>query len=599
MSSDEGVTLQNYILAFSFTLLLFSVLNITSFNLILAIIATLLIYLITGYTVLTALHILPLVLIELNYYQIISKATFDLVLLASSLVPILYAESRDIIDTKTIITSLLKYPKPNLAIPFMAAGVHYLLSSLLVYAITVVGEHAIYASETLVLPAIISVPYIIGLLISYNAKLFHRDYLPLFPALALAPFTLAPLITLIRMLDIDNKMQLSTLYYSRRGNCISIGTIIAVLAYNPRDKMDLVTGVREESIEWGWLRTQERKYCIPLEVKAPTHVLIIGASGAGKSYTVATIVKNATNCLQQQVPIIVIDPHGEYGRLLGKDYEVINALEYMPDIMDPFNEPIELHIERIIEYYRTMVNLGPLQEQLLREALIDLYTQYNSSQTSSKPSLEELERILSTIANHEPRAEQLVNYTRLLRSLLRGKRTLTTETIAEKKVIIDLSSLPTEWAKRIYVDTLLRLLYTYLTRKGITDNPRLLLVVDEAHLFAPPTRQQRMQSMLVKGALEMRKYGVVIIIATQNPTKIDRAIIANTSYKLVLPLFDPLEVDQAVKILTLSESNSKNNIVAATIPHLSRGLIVAKDREIPQPLIIRLEQCSNYFQHKL
>lgn len=71
-----------------------------------------------------------------------------------------------------------------------------------------------------------------------------------------------------------------------------------------------LTGTEETGLQVGSLKRLEMKIWFP--VKKIGRVFIVGKPGSGKSYTVGVVVEEL---LKKSVPVVIIDPHGEYSSL--------------------------------------------------------------------------------------------------------------------------------------------------------------------------------------------------------------------------------------------------------------------------------------------
>ena len=88
------------------------------------------------------------------------------------------------------------------------------------------------------------------------------------------------------------------------------------------------------------------------------------------------------------------------------------------------------------------------------------------------------------------------------------------------------------------------------------------IVVDEAHNFAPEHTSNRLRARvadrLIQIASEGRKYGLYLILATQRPTKLHRALVPECENSCILRIQSQLEVEFASKTLGIPPQDAGN-----------------------------------------
>jgi DNA helicase HerA-like ATPase len=121
--------------------------------------------------------------------------------------------------------------------------------------------------------------------------------------------------------------------------------------------------------------------------------------------------------------------------------------------------------------------------------------------------------------------------------------------------------------QKMFLDVLAEDIFFNAKQKGETDKPREFIVIDEAHLFMSDDNEH----ILVKIALEARKYGLGLILASQAFHHFSEDIISNTSCKVCLGLDEMYHITSAKK-LTIEPKRFKY-----IIPHKS-ALIQVKEK---------------------
>jgi DNA helicase HerA-like ATPase len=104
-----------------------------------------------------------------------------------------------------------------------------------------------------------------------------------------------------------------------------------------------------------------------------------------------------------------------------------------------------------------------------------------------------------------------------------------------------------EPAKNLVSQMLAKQLFREARRLGRTDGLRQLLVVDEAHNVAP--RNPDYQSVLDQIAIENRKYGQGLLVATTSPSQLSEALLRNASTRICHQLDDGRDIDLVLRFM--------------------------------------------------
>jgi len=111
----------------------------------------------------------------------------------------------------------------------------------------------------------------------------------------------------------------------------------------------------------------------------------------------------------------------------------------------------------------------------------------------------------------------------------------------------------------------------------------ILVIVEEAHIFAPREHKTQAAHWLGKIAREGRKFGIGLGIVSQRPKKLDDDILSQTNTKIILRLVEPHDqryVQQA------SEQISED--LLSDIASLGIGEAVIVGFAIPLPAMVKI-----------
>ncbi len=361
-------------------------------------------------------------------------------------------------------------------------------------------------------------------------------------------------------------------------------------------------GATEQSLEIG-------KYTLDLDAKAyldgdkffQRHAALLGSTGSGKSWTVATILERAAKL--PSANLIVFDLHGEYRKLSYADHLRIPGpddlgaanpeLLYLPYWLMNCEELTAMFVEssEFTAHNQTLVFQDTVfdeKEKLLKAAK---KTEVLNSFTIDSPVPFDLGIVVAEIRRLN---DEMVQGTRGLKQgnffgqfsrflariagklndrrygfLFQAPNELHTyesfHSLAEQLLafsdkhkgikVIDFSEVPSD-VLPVMLGIVARLIY-YL-QFWMPDEKRhpVALVCDEAHIYLPRDKgnpnQQRALDNFEKIAKEGRKYGVSLMIVSQRPSDVSATILSQCNNVMALRLTNSNDIS-AVKNM-MSES---------------------------------------------
>jgi len=466
-----------------------------------------------------------------------------------------------------------------------------LLAALLAYIQAIIAE--LYGYK---LPGFITgITVIFSSALSVFLLILLWHYYELLGITLLASFTLSvawstPALTLLPLALIPSSL-IDYLPQTRTQQNIEFGEIVAILEKKPLIRYQKSLG---KGFKWWWSRVPFKPMYRHNILNEPNqHIAIFGTSGSGKSTLASTILLQLYRTLN--VKFIVIDPHGEYRSLIkDTNYRLIDASKtaFNPLVLITGETPAE-RAKQIVDIMRALYRIGPLQASILEEAILDAYVLYGldpytpyMGETTSFPKPFDIIKVLSNYYNNEHVSiHSLLKYVKGL--LFYGDNSIDINLLLKENVILDLHRLPTPTHQLFYVETIARLLVEAFRKEGRTDKLRRVIVIDEAHIFLPRSSQR--ESPLSRLFVELRKYGVMGILVTQNPLDIDERILVNTSLKISLALNEPKALNYVARILVGFEIEDRVEALKAILASLPRGYALVKPSALPSPLLIRLK----------
>jgi DNA helicase HerA-like ATPase len=306
------------------------------------------------------------------------------------------------------------------------------------------------------------------------------------------------------------------------------------------------------------------------EVRVPLtsfqrHVCILGKSGAGKSVTGMILARQ----LSQHCSVLVLDRTGEFASSLGHlsrttVYEPGRNLTVSPfTVDDPVSgrgtsDDVERAVSLMEHYLQVSIGTGltPLQARVFREAL-----GYCLESLTPRAGIS---HVIGTLRVMQMRLRGMKGWAESIEAVISrlhpfsvgrlagvfdaDSPALETKRLFEPGLhIIDLEPLDTDEAKNLLCQTVASQVSGHGRRMGITQQLRFVLLVDEAHHISP--NQRNYLSVLERYALELRKYGMGLVVIATRPTLISENILANCNTVICHQLTGSKDIDLALNYM--------------------------------------------------
>lgn len=317
------------------------------------------------------------------------------------------------------------------------------------------------------------------------------------------------------------------------------------------------------------------------------HLMVVGESGFGKTYALQCIL---TDLARQGIPSVVLDlgqsfdleASNQHFRRLGNPRELmvghqgigLNPLEIRSgDLNGPINVAV-----RVADTFARIYNIGIQQQAMLRDAIIHSYQrkgikfEITDSWQSPPPTLSSVDRVLGDWSEDPEFPGQ--STARTLRSHLSNffifntfrpdGMTFSWSTLLNEKrvVIINLKGLEGK-TQKVVSEFLLWDLYSYLVARG-PQPVHAFVVLDEAHNLSFDR-----DTPVDKIVREARKFGLGLIVASQQPSDFGDTVFSNTGSKLLFQLAD--EKEKLTKRIRAKSADLPPGTLKDILGRLSRG----------------------------
>jgi DNA phosphorothioation-dependent restriction protein DptH len=319
------------------------------------------------------------------------------------------------------------------------------------------------------------------------------------------------------------------------------------------------------------------------------HLMIIGESGYGKTYTTQCLIAELA---QKNIPSVIFD----YGQGFSLDtvssvfLEFLNPIEILASdrgidinpleiFAADMNGPINVTV-RVSDTFNRIYNIGVQQNSVLQSAILGSFEEKGIQKDNKgtwknePPFLSDVKEKLDEMSNLDGSPEQKI--AAKLKSHISTFFIYNTfrkngESISWEKIIKSGNSIFIVQLKgfegktsKIVTEFLLWDLYNYLVSEG--PKPlRLFCVLDEAHNLS--FEKDSPADKLVR---EGRKFGLGLIFASQQPEDFSSTAYSNTATKVVFQVLD--DTKKVSKKLALKCRNYSNpDQILQTISGLPRG----------------------------
>lgn len=324
------------------------------------------------------------------------------------------------------------------------------------------------------------------------------------------------------------------------------------------------------------------------------HVAVLGATGSGKSYAVGVLIEEL---LEKNIPVLVIDPHGEYGtfRQPNKNSEEVKrcqdfgvtpkgyrAVTFFPKGLSK-NGGSELTISMgDLDAYAIseICGMSDVQSDLLFLAVKKLGEERQSYDPETlalavEEAAEEWKFQKNTILSTLRRIT-------VLRELGIFGEGFSTSDIVKPGVlsIVDLSEDMDERVRRIVAGVILQKIFQARKRSNI---PPAFVVVEESHRFAPQEANTYSRRQMRKIAREGRKFGLGLCITSQRIAGLDKDILSQCGTKIIFRIEGNYDLEYLKPYLDYSSADD-----IGRIPLLPNGIAIASGVATQHPIVTEI-----------
>ncbi len=352
-----------------------------------------------------------------------------------------------------------------------------------------------------------------------------------------------------------------------------------------------VLNLKKEGLYIGVLETNEDVpvFLDPQELISK-HIAVLAATGSGKSYTVGVLIEEiAEKC----IPVIVIDPHGEYVSMRMPNEENNKALfekfgvepksydvqHYSPDPrVNPGAMQLSFGYEDITPQEITM--LFPSKPTASQLAL--LYAAMKRVKTTKQKY--NIESIIEEVEQSQSQSKwNVINMLEMIKDMKifsENPTPITKLVMPGKITVINLRGVSQEVQAYVVYKIVEKL---FEARKIGMVNP-CFLVIEEAHNFIPQSEAKISAKIIKNVASEGRKFGLGLCVISQRPARVDKNVISQCNTQIILRMINPNDL----KAVSYAEGLSAE--LEREIKNLNTGTALIIGQEFPIFVKIRVRK---------
>lgn len=333
---------------------------------------------------------------------------------------------------------------------------------------------------------------------------------------------------------------------------------------------------------------------LDMNTLAQKHVSVLAKTGAGKSYTVGVLLESF---MLAGVPLVILDPHGEYGSLrrANTDKNDLRTLKELGLKPKAFQQSVQEYAvdTQVVRGATKLVldgnnldaqEIGALLPQKLQSSQMGVLFQAVRDTEERMPSYG-LEDVRESAELNKSNAKWTVisAIDALLGTGLFGARGTKIQDLVRpgQATIINLKGVSPDLQEIVAAQLSERL---WQGRKR-GDIPPHLLVVEEAHNFCPERGIGSAMSgpILRTIAAEGRKFGLGLFIISQRPAKIDKNVLSQCNTQVVLKVTNPNDLKAIIASVEGITSRA-----ADEIQRLNIGTALVAGGGVTQPVLVHV-----------
>ncbi|MGB2727591.1 MAG: DUF87 domain-containing protein [Halobacteriota archaeon] len=351
-------------------------------------------------------------------------------------------------------------------------------------------------------------------------------------------------------------------------------------------------GLKSGGINLGMLEGRDIPVHLRKEELIQKHCSILAKTGSGKSYTAGVLIEEL---LEKNVPLLIIDPHGEYITL---KYE--NRSEEERKQMEKFGIAPKGYASKVVVYTPANFSINPAADKLFRidginlsvNELYDLFplsdaqlgVLYQSiNEIKAEKEFYTIEDIIKKVSESKSSAKwRIIHFLERIREtgILSDSPTRIEELVKVGEAsIIDMKGAEPKLQQLIVY----RICKEVFEGRKMGKIPPFMLVIEEAHNFCPERGFEKAVSsnILRTIASEGRKFGLGLLVISQRPARVDKNVISQCNTQIILRVTNPNDIKALSRGLEFMSSEMEEEI-----KRIPQGVALLSSPSIEMPILV-------------
>lgn len=352
-------------------------------------------------------------------------------------------------------------------------------------------------------------------------------------------------------------------------------------------------GLSHGDIYMGLLEGQDIAVYLNMDSLIQKHCSILAKTGSGKSYTASVMLEEL---IERDIPLLIIDPHGEYGSL--KEPGPANQQAYYDKyrisprgfesqitVFTPANMVLNPDADELFRLDghnlapKDLMQILPDEKSSnLQGILYEAITKIRAEQESYS-----LDDIIFEVGNNKSKAKwNVISSLESLREadILSDRPTPIDELFAPgRAAIIDMKGVNPQLQNMIVA----KLCTDLFEARKMGRVPAGMLVVEEAHNFCPERGFDKTASteILRTIASEGRKFGLGLMVISQRPARVDKNVLSQCNTQVIMKMTNPNDLKAISKGLEGISSE-----VEEELKRLPPGVAMLVSNDIEHPVLV-------------
>ncbi len=321
----------------------------------------------------------------------------------------------------------------------------------------------------------------------------------------------------------------------------------------------------------------------PINGVLQRHLSVIGMTGCGKSFLLGLLCEELA---KHKAAIFIIDPHNEYipmAQSLPKD---VGRMLYSVGSAVGLNM-YTLDVKQISAYdFQHFTGMGEGSTNILGESIRRL------RKTKPQYSIFDILDQLNSIAQEKSASEAMAatwakNYLQTLANtgFIGTREPPIKEMVDANQTSVVAMSGVKERIQQFVVTSILQRIFNARRRREI---PPLVLVVEEAHRFAPSAASVASSAVMRTLAAEGRKFGICLVVASQRPNRLDPTVLSQCVTSIVMKMKNPADL---ARIRESAENVTEE--VIGQLPTFDRGEALVMGEAFPVSIRFKVRSDRN------